>query len=372
MSGPLTGLKVVEFAGLGPGPLAGQLLADLGADVVVVDRRSAKGDPADVNRRGKRSIALDLKTPEGAAAARAIAAGADVLIEAYRPGVMEKLGLGPTDLPATLIYGRMTGWGQEGPLARAAGHDLAYVALTGALHEIGKAGEPPVPPLNLVGDYAGGTMFLLFGVLAALYERQNSGLGQVIDAAMVDGVPALMGLIQWRRAKGDWIDGRENNILNGGAPFYRCYETADGEAIAVSPIEPHFFAEFLARAGLPAADARLQYDRRAWPETHKRYEAHFRSKTRAEWMALFEESDACVAPVLSMAEAPDHPHNAARGVFIRAGGASQAAPAPRFSRSACAAPGRPGAPGANADAILAEAGYDEAAIKALRKARALT
>ena len=374
MAGPLQGLKVVEMAGLGPCPLAGQLLADLGAEVVVIDRAAAPADPTDINRRGKRSVALDLKDGEGLALARRLVARADVLIEGFRPGVMEKLGLGPGDCHADnpgLVFGRMTGWGQDGPLAMSAGHDLNYLSLSGALGAMGREGDVPTPPLNLVADYGGGSMFLLLGVLSALFERARSGQGQVVDAAMVDGVPAMMGLIHQWLAKGDWSGARESNLLDGGAPFYRCYETSDGRAISVGPLEPQFFAELVRLAGLPEAHMADQYDRATWPERRALYAQVFARKSRDEWMEVFEGSDACVAPVLGWDEVEHHPHNAARGTFTRVGDVMQAAPAPRFDRTPPSPPRPPSAPGGDGDAVLAELGLDADAIAALRGRGAL-
>lgn len=375
MPGPLEGLKVVEMKGLGPCPLAGQLLADLGAEVVLVDRKSGKADPADINNRSKRSIALNLKSEGGKKAALKLIEGADILIEGFRPGVMEKLGLGPAECHRVnpgLIFGRMTGWGQDGPLANSAGHDINYLSLSGALAAIGRKGEPPVPPLNLAADYAGGTMFLIFGVLAALYERQKSGKGQVVDAAMVDGVPALMGLFHSMLAKGQWQEARESNLLDGGAPFYRCYETADGKYVSVGPLEPQFFAELVQKAGIDPSHLQSQYEVASWAERQKAYEMVFREKTRDEWTAIFEGSDACVAPVLGFGEVMDHQHNKARGTFVRKNGVVQAAPAPRFDRTPAGAVGSPPAPGSDSEAVLSEAGYSGAEIEALRKEGALT
>lgn len=375
MSGPLTGLIVVEMAGLGPCPLAGQLLADLGAEVIVIERASRKADPTDINSRSKRSVALNLKHPKGIAAALRIINRADILIEGFRPGVMEKLGLGPEPCLGSnprLVYGRMTGWGQNGPLAQTAGHDINYLSLTGALSMIGRSGEPPVPPLNLVADYAGGTMFLLLGVLAAVIERAASGKGQVVDAAMVDGVPALMGLIHTFLARGQWAAGRESNLLDGGAPFYRCYRTADDKFISVGSLEPQFFALLVEKAGLPAEHRDSQNDHRAWQARWESYAAVFARRTRAEWEAIFQGTDACVAPVLGMDEVEAHPHNAARGNFLRVGEVLQAAPAPRFSRSHCADPAVPDAPGASTAAVLGEVGYTPEQVAALKTAGVLT
>lgn len=264
MSGPLAGLKVVEFSGLGPAPLAGQLLADLGAGVITVDRQSAPADPTDINRRGKRSVALNLKSTAGVQAAKAVIGDADILIEGFRPGVMERLGLGPLECPDRLIYGRMTGWGQAGPWSQSAGHDINYLAMTGALHAMGPADRPPAPPLNLVADLGGGTMFLLLGILSAVIERGVSGKGQVVDAAMVDGVPAMMGLLHGMLARGTWSNRRGANWLDGAAPFYRCYRCADGKFISVGALEPQFFAELVEKAGLPVSDLGAQNDNNEW------------------------------------------------------------------------------------------------------------
>ena len=372
MNGPLASIRVVEFAGLGPAPLAGQLLADLGATVIVIDRRSGDADPTDINRRGKRSIALDLKTPEGLAAARRLIAQADMLIEGFRPGVMERLGLGPLDCPDRLIYGRMTGWGQTGPWATTAGHDINYLAMTGALHAIGPADRPPVVPLNLVADYGGGTMFLIFGLLAALIERGVSGKGQVVDAAMIDGVPAMMGLIHAFIARGQWQATRGSNWLDGASHFYRCYECADGKFISVGALEPQFFAKLLAQARLPEHEAADQYDSDQWPAKQADFAAVFRTRTRDDWAALFEVTDACVAPVLDFSEAVLHPVNRAREVFYEAEGVWQASPAPRFSRSHVARARPPGAPGGDSHAILQDAGYTSDEIAALRDKGVLT
>ncbi|UWR22712.1 CaiB/BaiF CoA-transferase family protein [Sulfitobacter sp. S190] len=371
MAGPLASLKVVEFAGLGPAPLAGQLLADLGAQVVSIDRKHTDADPTDINRRGKRSVVLNLKSAGGIEVARRLIATSDILIEGFRPGVMERLGLGPDDCPDTLIYGRMTGWGQSGPLAKTAGHDINYLALTGALHAMGDADRPPVPPLNLVADYGGGSMFLLLGVLAAVIERGVSGKGQVVDAAMVDGVPAMMGLIHAMLARGDWTQDRQSNWLDGAAPFYRCYTCKCGGYISVGALEPQFHALLLEKAGLPAADAQTQNDPRSWADRRAVYARAFAQRTRDEWAAVFDGTDACVAPVLRFAEAALHPHMAARGTFTSPGGILQAAPAPRFGRSVPPQPAPPRGAGADTAALLAELGYDSAAQARLHKDGAL-
>ncbi|WP_299690509.1 CaiB/BaiF CoA-transferase family protein [uncultured Tateyamaria sp.] len=372
MSGPLASLKVVEFSGLGPAPLAGQLLADLGAQVRVIDRASGRADATDVNRRGKHSIALNLKSDAGRAVARAMLDDADILIEGFRPGVMERLGLGPTDCPDSLIYGRITGWGQDGPLAQRAGHDLTYLAVSGALSLMGPADRPPAPPLNLVADYGAGTMFLLFGVLSALVERGITGKGQVVDAAMVDGVPAMMGLLHGMMAKGAWGAARHANWLDGGAPFYRCYTCADGRHVAVGALEPQFYAALLAGLDLSPQDMPDQNDQAHWPATHARFEAIFATRTRDDWAEQFEGTDACVAPVLSVAEAAAHPHLATRATYVRRADVLQSGTAPRFSRTPAGVPHAPQAPGGSTDAILAELGHDAAAIAALRAQGAIT
>ena len=359
MTGPLAALTVVEFAGLGPAPLAGQLLADMGARVIVVDRKAGAADPADVNCRGKQSVVLNLKSDAGLAAARALITRADILIEGFRPGVMERLGLGPKDCPDTLVYGRMTGWGQEGPLAQTAGHDLTYLATTGVLNMFGTPDAPPVPPLNLVADYGGGTMFLLFGLLAAVIERGVSGKGQVVDAAMIDGVPAMMGLIHGLIAQGRWSDRRADNWLDGGAPYYRCYRCADGRDVAVGALEPQFYAQLLEGLGLADADLPGQEDCAGWPALHARFAEVFASQNRDHWVEVFAGTDACVAPVLSLAEAAVHPHISERGTYVAPGGVLQSAPAPRLSRTPGRAPQSPTAPGADTDAILAELDLNE-------------
>jgi alpha-methylacyl-CoA racemase len=355
--GPLASLRVIEFSGLGPGPLAGQLLADMGAQVIAVDRKPAKADPTDINRRGKQSVVLNLKSDQGLAAARRLIEDADILIEGFRPGVMERLGLGPDDCPDTLIYGRMTGWGQSGPWSQMAGHDINYLAMTGALQAMGHADRAPTPPLNLVADFGGGAMFLIFGLLSAVIERGFSGKGQVVDAAMVDGVPAMMGLIHGMLAQGRWSEKREANWLDGGAPYYRCYECADGQYIAVGALEPQFFAQLLDKAGLPQDEAQSQNDPQTWADKHQRYASLFATKPRDDWAALFDQSDACVAPVLSFAEAARHPVNQDRAVFFENDGVTQAAPAPRFSRSEPGRPQAPAAPGAHTWDVLRALGY---------------
>jgi alpha-methylacyl-CoA racemase len=377
--GPLAGLKVVEFAGIGPAPMCAMLLADLGADVLRIDRTQDAGlgidrrPEFDLLNRGRRSAAIDLKHKDGVAAALRLVARADVLIEGFRPGVMERMGLGPevclTHNPK-LVYGRMTGWGQTGPLAQAAGHDLNYIALIGALHAIGEK-EKPMPPLNLVGDFGGGALYLAFGICAALYERQHSGQGQVIDAAMTDGAASLATLFFGLLAQGTWRDVRAANVLDGAAPFYDTYETKDGKFVSIAPIETKFYAEFLAKLGLDPASLPKQYDTERWPETKAKFAAALKSKTRDEWCRIFEGSDACFAPVLSLAEAPKHPHNAARGTFVEVAGVVQPAPAPRFARTPGAVQCAPPAPGANTAEALAAWGFAESEIATLKKAGAV-
>jgi alpha-methylacyl-CoA racemase len=365
MNGPLASLKVIEFSGLGPAPLAGQLLADMGADVITIDRTSAPLDVTDVNRRGKRSVVLNLKTDQGRAAVQTLIAQSDVLIEGFRPGVMERLGLGPSDCPEALIYARMTGWGQEGPWAQVAGHDINYLALTGALHAMGAEGEPPIPPMNLVADYGGGTMFLIFGMLSAVIERGISGKGQVVDAAMVDGVPAMMGLIHSMLGNGGWSETRASNWFDGGAPFYRCYRCSDGGFISVGALEPQFYAILIDKLGLSADLSASQNDRSTWATRTVEFAQIFATKTRDQWAEVFEGTDACVAPVLTFSEAPKHPHMAARRSFLDPNGVTQSAPAPRFGRSDVGAPGPVKAVGADTADVLRAAGLTAEQIAAL-------
>ncbi|SMQ20461.1 alpha-methylacyl-CoA racemase [Streptomyces sp. Ag82_O1-12] len=350
--GPLTGVRVVELAGIGPGPFAAMLLADLGADVVRVDRPGGPGlaiDPAyDVTNRNKRSVVVDLKAPDGPDRVLDLVARADVLVEGYRPGVAERLGVGPGDCHARnprLVYGRMTGWGQDGPLAQRAGHDIAYIAPTGALGMIGRPDEPPAVPANLLGDYAGGSLYLVVGVLAALHHARANGTGQVVDAAIVDGTAHLATMIHGMLAAGGWQDRRGANLLDGGCPYYGTYETADGRYMAVGALEPRFYAEFLALLGVEGQEG-ARKDVARWSELREQVATRFKSRTRDEWTAVFDGSDACVAPVLSLREAPHHPHLAARGTFTDHGGITQPAPAPRFSAtptSVRTGPARPGA-----------------------------
>ncbi|MEU3250589.1 CaiB/BaiF CoA-transferase family protein [Streptomyces sp. NPDC006997] len=355
--GPLSGVRVLELAGIGPGPFAAMLLADLGADVVRVDRPGGPGlgiDPAqDLTNRGKRSVVVDLKDPDGPARVRDLAERADILVEGYRPGVAERLGVGPGDCHArnpALVYGRMTGWGQRGPLAQRAGHDIGYVAVTGALGLIGDPDRPPPAPANLLGDYAGGSLYLVVGVLAALQHARATGTGQVVDAAIVDGTAHLTAMIHGMLAAGAWQDRRGANLLDGGCPFYGTYETADGRHIAVGALEQRFYDEFMTLLGLPDL-APARQDPARWGELREAVAARFRTRTRDEWTAVFEGSDACVAPVLSLREAPRHPHLAARGTFTDHGGTPQPAPAPRFSATPTAVRGGPALPGADTAAV---------------------
>ncbi len=378
--GPLAGVKIVEMAGVGPAPFAGMLLADMGADVVRVDRKpGGEGDAFDAIAngasldRGRRSIALDLKKPEAVAAALELVAGADALIEGFRPGVMERLGLGPDVCLARnprLVFGRVTGWGQAGPLAETAGHDIDYVALTGALHAIG-AKDAPVPPLNLLGDFGGGAMFLAFGVACALVEARGSGRGQVVDAAMTDGVGLLMAMTYKLKSSGLWRGERQANVLDGGAPFYGVYRCADGKWLAVGALEPQFFAALVDRLGFAAGAFSDRWDPRTWPAMRAQLEAVFTKRSRDEWAALFAGSDACVAPVLDLDEAPRHPHNLARRTFIDVDGAPQPAPAPRFSRTPPEIGGPSVRQGEHGDEILRERGFSPAEIDALKRAGAL-
>ncbi|MEU4129536.1 CaiB/BaiF CoA transferase family protein [Streptomyces wuyuanensis] len=357
-SGPLAGVRVVELAGIGPGPFAAMLLADLGADVVRIDRPGGSGlaiDPAyDLTNRNKRSVLIDLKADGAAERVLGLVERADVLIEGYRPGVAERLGVGPEECHARnprLVYGRMTGWGQEGPLAQRAGHDIAYIAITGTLGMIGNADEPPAVPANLVGDYAGGSLYLVIGVLAALqHARTPGGTGQVVDAAIVDGAAHLATMIHGMMAAGGWQDRRGVNLLDGGCPFYGNYETADGRYMAVGALEQQFYDEFIRLLGIEGeAPARKDFDR--WGELRAAVAERFRTRTRDEWTAVFEGSDACVAPVLSLREAPQHPHLAARGTFTDHGGITQPAPAPRFSATPGAVHRPPARPGADAEEV---------------------
>ncbi|MBY0564526.1 MAG: CoA transferase [Hyphomonadaceae bacterium] len=359
--GPLSGVRVVEFAGIGPGPFCCMLLSDMGADVVRIDRKGGRGGSLnDVTARGRRSVALDLKDAHDVAVAWALIEKADALVEGFRPGVMERLGLGPDAALVRnprLIYGRMTGWGQTGPLAQAAGHDLNYIALSGALHAMGRKGSPPAPPLNLVGDYGGGALYLALGICAALVERERSGQGQVIDAAITDGAASLMAVIYGLRASGIWSDERDANLLDGGAHFYDVYETADGKYVSIGSLEPQFYALLLEKTGLKDDSAfAFQMNRSEWPALSEKLAVVMRTKTRDEWCAIMEGTDVCFAPVLDMSEAPTHPHNVARAAFVDMSGTIQPAPAPRFSRTPGALQGPAARPGEHTDAVLADWG----------------
>jgi alpha-methylacyl-CoA racemase len=371
--GPLSGVRVIEIASLAPAPFGCMILADLGADVLRVDRAERCGPqaprPNDPLSRGRRSIGLNLKDPAAIDLLLQLADDADVLVEGFRPGVAERLGFGPqvcAQRNPGLVFARMTGWGQVGPLAPTAGHDIDYIAISGALSMIGRAGESPVPPVNLVGDFGGGGMLLALGILAALVERTHSGLGQVVDAAMVDGSALLTSFVYGMRASGAWQDKRGSNLLDGGAPFYDTYATADGQYVAVGALEPQFYAALLHGLGLTGADLPEQHDRDGWPVLRQRFAATFASRTRAEWEQVFAGTDACVAPVLNMAEAPAHPHAAARSAFTEIGGVTQPAPAPRFERTAAAEPAPPPRPGQDTDAVLAGLGLTAADVADLR------
>ncbi len=368
--GPLAGIRIIELAGIGPGPFAGMMLADHGAEVIRVDRPGARIEARDPLLRSRTLIGVDLKSADGVAVVRDLCRSADGLIEGFRPGVTERLGLGPDVLLGDnpkLVYGRMTGWGQTGPFAAAAGHDINYIALAGALHAFGRAGEKPTPPINLVGDFGGGGAMLAFGMVSALLHAARTGEGQVIDAAMTDGAAVLMSMIWGFRAMGLWSDERGTNLLDTGAHFYDTYETADGLWIALGSIEPQFYAELRRLTGLdadPEFDA--QMDRAAWGPLKAKLTVLFRTRPRAEWCALLEATDVCFAPVLAMAEAPAHPHNAARGTFVEAGGVVQPAPAPRYSRSSTTPPAMTTA--FTGAAVLAQLGYDAERIDRLTAA----
>ena len=379
MSGPLTGLKVLEIAGIGPGPFCGMVLADLGADVVRIDRaeRVTDRDPAgsrfDLMARGRRSIGVDLKHPEGVATVLDLVERADVLIEGFRPGVAERLGIGPDACLARnprLVYGRMTGWGQTGPYAHTAGHDINYIALSGALHPIGRRGEAPVPPVNFVGDFGGGGMLLALGVCAAVIEARISGMGQVVDAAMTDGSALLTTMFHGLAATGAWTTERGTNLLDTGSHMYDVFECADGEYISLGSLEPQFYAEMCMRLGIPI-DEMPEYDRPRWPEFKERIKGVVREKTRDEWCALLEGTDVCFAPVLSLTEAPAHPHNRERETFVEVEGITQPAPAPRFSRTPGAVRRPPSAAGQHTDEALGEWGFSADRIAALKESGAI-
>ncbi|MCA1842881.1 MAG: CoA transferase [Actinobacteria bacterium] len=376
--GPLKGIRIVEIAGIGPGPFACMMLADLGADVIRLERptgpRGVDSVPGNVANRSRRSVGIDLKNPDAVELTLRLVEGADALIEGFRPGVAERLGIGPDACLARnprLVYGRMTGWGQDGPYASMAGHDINYIALAGALAHFGRPGETPVPPINMVGDFGGGGMLMAFGVVCALLEARTSGQGQVVDASMVDGSATLMTMIHGMRAMGFWELEKGTNIIDGGAHFYDAYETADGKYISIGSIEPQFYAELLRLTGLEGEDLPHQMDRTQWPALKQRVAAIFKEKTRDEWCALMEGTDVCFAPVLTMDEAPSHPHNKARGTFVEVAGVTQPAPSPRFSRTPGEISRPPSAPGADTDEALIDWGLPDAEVAKLRSAGAI-
>ena len=365
--GPLEGVRIIEFQGIGPGPFCGMILSDMGADIVRIDRaanvpeEAPDAPPGDLLARGRRSIGIDLKNPAGVETALKLIEGADALFEGFRPGVMERLGLGPDvclERNPKLVYGRMTGWGQEGPYSSMAGHDINYIALAGALAPIAREGQAPVPPLNLVGDFGGGGMYLAVGMLGALISAQRTGKGQVVDAAMVDGASSLITSVHAGLASGGWHRGRASNVLDTGAHFYDAYETLDGKYIALGSIEPQFYAELLQLLGWEGEPLPYQHDRARWPEMKQRVSAMVRTKTRAEWEAVFEGSDVCFGPVLEPWEAPEHPHAKARGAFEEVAGVVQPAPAPRFSATKSEIQGPPAHPGQHTAEILGEIGIN--------------
>jgi len=378
--GVLSGYRIIELAGIGPAPMCAMLLSDMGADVVRIDRLADAGLGVQVQtkysllNRGRRSVALDLKRPEAADAVLRMVGKADALIEGFRPGVMERLGLGPDvclGRNPKLVYGRMTGWGQEGPLAQAAGHDINYIALAGALYSIGRRGEAPVPPLNLVGDFGGGALYLALGVVAGILEAQKSGKGQVVDVAMVDGVASLMTAIYGMHGAGIWTNERGTNILDTGAHYYDVYETRDGKHISVGSIEAKFYEELLERSGLKNQELPRQNDRPSWPRMKERLKTLFLTRTRDEWCKIMEGTDICFAPVLSMDEAPQHPHNQIRGTFVTQDGVTQPAPAPRFSRTPSAIQSPPATPGEHTEEALSDWGFSSADLEKLRTCGAI-
>ena len=381
MSGPLDGVRIIELAGLGPAPFAGMMLADAGADIIRIDRAERATYPpntephVDLMNRGRRSVAVDLKHPDGVGLVLRLVEGADGLMEGFRPGVAERLGIGPDVCLARnprLVYGRMTGWGQDGPMASAAGHDIDYIALAGALEPMARAGQRPFPPLNLVGDFGGGGMMLAFGMCAAIISARQTGAGQVVDAAMVDGAAALMTMTYTLRSSGMWKEERGTNLLDTGAHFYEVYETSDGGYMALGAIEPQFYAALLRGLELEGEDLPDQMDREAWPQMKERFAALFATKTRDEWTAVFEGTDACVAPVLSPWEAPSHPHLRARGTFSEVAGVVQPSPAPRFGGTPGAIRRPPPNPGQHADEALADWGLDPGEVAELRSTKAIS
>ncbi|HJO98669.1 MAG: CaiB/BaiF CoA-transferase family protein [Acidimicrobiales bacterium] len=378
--GALDGVRVVELAGIGPGPFCGMMLSDMGADVIRIDRAGSVrgGDPAEppmmVNDRGRRSVGVDLKSPEGLEVVMRLVEGAEMIFEGFRPGVAERLGVGPDDCmtrnPA-VVYGRMTGWGQEGPYSHAAGHDINYIALAGALAHMGRDDSGPVPPLNLVGDFGGGGMYLAFGMVCALLEARSSGEGQVVDAAMVDGVASLMGMFHGMMATGFWDPARGANMLDTGAHFYDVYECSDGVWISIGSIESQFYAELIEKLGLDPEEFAGQHDRSRWPDLKRRVAEVVATRTRNEWDEILEGSDVCYAPVLSAHEATEHPHNVERGTFVEVAGLVQPGPAPRLSRTPGEVQGPPAHPGQHTDEVLSMAGYDIGEIATLRSSGAV-
>ncbi len=378
--GPLAGVKIVEIAGIGPGPFCAMMLADMGAEVIRVDRAGSVrgGDPSvppgDLINRGRRSIGVDLKSPEGVETVMRLVEQSDGLIEGFRPGVAERLGIGPEECLArnpALAYGRMTGWGQEGPYASAAGHDINYIALAGALEPMGRRGEAPVPPLNLVGDFGGGGMYLAFGLVCAILEARGSGRGQVVDAAMVDGAASLMTFFHGFRAMGIWNDERGTNMLDTGAHYYDVYECSDGLFVSIGSIEPQFYAELREKLGLDDPKWDAQMSRSEWPAFKEEFIEIFKTRTRDEWCEIMEHTDICFAPVLSMEEAPQHPHNVARGTFVEVAGITQPGPAPRFSRTEATIERPPPHAGQHTDAVLADFGFTDAELATLRESGAI-
>ncbi|MBW2614023.1 MAG: CoA transferase [Deltaproteobacteria bacterium] len=375
--GPLEGVKIIEVGGIGPGPFCGMMLSDMGADIVRIERKgglSLSEPKYDILTRNRRSVFIDLRKPQGVATALKIIEQVDALQEGFRPGVMEKLGLGPDvclKRNPKLVYGRMTGWGQEGPLAKAAGHDINYISMSGALHAIGRKGEKPVPPLNLVGDFGGGGMMLAFGMVCALFESQKTGQGQVVDAAMVDGSAALMSIIYGLKAAGLWMDRCGINLLDSGAHFYDTYETADGKYISIGSIEPQFYALLLELAEIEDPEFENQLDFTRWPDLKIKLEALFKTKTRDAWCAIMEGTDICFAPVLSLDEAPEHPHNQARKTFVEMEGVLQPAPAPRFSRTPPEIKTAPPVPGQDTQRVLEDFGLTLDEIKKKKKSEVI-
>ncbi len=379
--GPLEGLTIIELAGIGPGPFCGMMLSDMGADVIRIDRASAVPEqtpdrpPPDVLGRGRTSIGVDLKHPDGVETVLRLVEQADGLIEGFRPGVTERLGLGPQDCMArnpALVYGRMTGWGQDGPYAQAAGHDINYISLAGALEPIGRRGEGPVPPLNMLGDFGGGGMMLAFGMVCGILEAGRSGTGQVVDAAMVDGAATLANFVWGLKEVGMWEPERGTNLLDTGAPCYDVYQCADGTYISIGSLEPQFYAELLEKTGLTEDDLGRQHDRASWPDAKARMAELFASKTRAEWCEIMEYTDICFAPVLSMEDAAKHPHNVHRGTFVDVGGMTQAGPSPRFSRTEAKVQGTAAHPGQHTGEILARFGFDADDASRLRESGAVS